>query len=442
MSEIVNNLCSNCGAKMTISKDGKSLECSYCGTSFLIRDTINNYNITVNNFESSNNYAANLNDKTKVKPKEIHLIPAYDSQNDGFVIQKGVLTYYNGSKSEITIPDEVTSIADEVFKMNKTIKKVTIPPNVKHIGKGAFSMCSNLEYITLNDEIKTIEDEAFYNCISLSHFILPALCDTIGIRAFANCQSLKSVKISTLHHITSLKNIDIEAFSNCTSLEIFEPFELKRESATTIWIANPTIGKKAFYNCHNLKIDKDWFEIFSSKTIEEYTFYGCNCIDEIVLPQQIIIGDYAFSECKGLKKITFDKNTLIRKCAFRNCSKLSIINLRNETEVDTIITSNNAFQYTPLINRLEKNIRKGKCLYCSGKTKTVFVSEHSFFPKICVKCRKKQDYVNDFVIKSDRLFIKEFRIQKHLCIYCGKKTKTGKYECKSCEKLRNNKNKI
>ena len=44
-----------------------------------------------------------------------------------FVIEDGVLTNYNGSASNVVIPDGVTSIERFAFSECKHIKKVTIP---------------------------------------------------------------------------------------------------------------------------------------------------------------------------------------------------------------------------------------------------------------------------------------------------------------------------
>jgi hypothetical protein len=59
---------------------------------------------------------------------------------------------------------KVTSIADNAFQNNKTVKKVTIGSNIQSIGKNVFKGCKNLKTITIKSKkltAKNISKSAF-----------------------------------------------------------------------------------------------------------------------------------------------------------------------------------------------------------------------------------------------------------------------------------------
>jgi hypothetical protein len=80
-------------------------------------------------------------------------------------------------KANVTIPDtvtitvngtevtyKVTSIADNAFKNDKTVKKVTIGSNITTIGKNVFKGCKNLKTITISSKkltAKNVSKSAF-----------------------------------------------------------------------------------------------------------------------------------------------------------------------------------------------------------------------------------------------------------------------------------------
>ena len=57
---------------------------------------------------------------------------------DDFLISGDILVAYKGNLSEVTIPDGVRVIADEVFREHTELKKVHLPASVINIGDSAF----------------------------------------------------------------------------------------------------------------------------------------------------------------------------------------------------------------------------------------------------------------------------------------------------------------
>lgn len=76
---------------------------------------------------------------------------------------------YNGDSRNIIIPDEyngypVTSIADNAFKDNESIRTVAIGNNVTSMGKGAFAFCTSLYQIIIPEQVEEFGKNIFYGC--------------------------------------------------------------------------------------------------------------------------------------------------------------------------------------------------------------------------------------------------------------------------------------
>lgn len=104
-----------------------------------------------------------------------------------FVVENGVLTAYNGSAAEMTVPDGVTEIAEEFLKDNETLEKLILPDGLVKIGAKAFSGCKNLKEIVFPDTLTEVGNEAFFGCENLSAVELGENVTKIGASAFANC---------------------------------------------------------------------------------------------------------------------------------------------------------------------------------------------------------------------------------------------------------------
>ncbi len=145
---------------------------------------------------------------------------------------KYVVTQVNGTKntveyagpidakaSTITVPDmivvngatyQVTSIAKDAFKNNKSLKKITIGNYVEKIGDNAFYGCSALASVKLGKNVTAIGNKAFYNCKKLTSITIPSKVNKIGKQAFYKCSNLKKITIKTSK--LTKKNVKSKAF--------------------------------------------------------------------------------------------------------------------------------------------------------------------------------------------------------------------------------------
>ena len=159
----------------------------------------------------------------------------------------------------LTIPDDVTEIADKVFVSIHHIEKVILPKTLYKIGRYAFYSAKSLKEINL-DNVKEIGDCVFYFCDSLEKISLK--CDKIGTGVFTLCKSLTEAEVDC-------EIIRYPIFRGC--------FELQK-----VVLKNTRIlGENVFIETKKLK--------------------------EIVLPHGLEeIGDKAFSEC-GAEVLTIPK---------------------------------------------------------------------------------------------------------------------------------------
>ena len=101
-----------------------------------------------------------------------------------FDIRDGVLVKYKGSRIDVTVPEGVTTIGEDAFEYNKTLRSVTLPASVVEIGRRAFYWCTSLATVKLPDKLKRIGECAFYHC-AIEGLRIPRGVEEIGYEAFA-----------------------------------------------------------------------------------------------------------------------------------------------------------------------------------------------------------------------------------------------------------------
>ena len=137
-------------------------------------------------------------------PESENSQPAAQNQ-DGFVIENGVLTEYTGSEKDVVIPDGVKVIGDGSSPIfGSMVESVTIPASVEKISDSAFSTCTGLKSITFaqGSQLTEIGDEAFYAVNQVVNLVVPEGVKSIGQYAFAAMSKLESVTLpSTLETV-------------------------------------------------------------------------------------------------------------------------------------------------------------------------------------------------------------------------------------------------
>ncbi|MBE5927400.1 MAG: leucine-rich repeat domain-containing protein [Lachnospiraceae bacterium] len=113
---------------------------------------------------------------------------------NGCVIEDGVLIKYYTNEREITIPDNVTELAGFVIETElEKIDKLTIPGGLKEIGASAFSEIP-LGVVMIEEGVEEIGTSAFEDSY-FDEIYIPASVKNIGDKAFANSEGNPEGKI-------------------------------------------------------------------------------------------------------------------------------------------------------------------------------------------------------------------------------------------------------
>lgn len=238
---------------------------------------------------------------------------------DGLVIENGVLLDYKGEKTEVVIPESVTTIGNHAFA-NTKLTSIEIPSSVKQIGDSAFYSCENLSKVVISEGVEKIGKYAFEKT-ALTNITLPKSILEVGYHAFESCESLTSVTI---------KNgvLDESVFEDCTALE-----NVTLEEGVT------NIGTAAFSGCKKIQ------KIIIPSTVEKvgtFSFDKCDALESVEIKDGVKeIGNYAFYNLPKLSKVIFGEGLKrIGDAAFADNSLLKEIDLVSVEEMGESVFDN------------------------------------------------------------------------------------------------------
>jgi len=204
----------------------------------------------------------------------------------------------------------LTQIAGNLFMRCYGLEDIDIPDTVTTIGENAFKLCTSLENVKMYNSIDEINGRAFAGCTSLKSVSLPDSITGMGTEIFSGCTSLSSVKLPNKR-----VNITSSTFEGCTSLT-----EITLPDTVT------TIQDHAFKNCTALKTI-NWSK--SITDIQSYAFENCDALTKPDIPNTVTnIGEGAFYECGGLSAIAVPNSVKsLGSRAFENCDALAKVSI-------------------------------------------------------------------------------------------------------------------
>ena len=242
------------------------------------------------------------------------------------------LGYYLGMDGaidvEVSLPDNLKSVATEAFTYSYGLKSLEMPNSVEAIGNRTFYGCHNLSRIEhrysqsfWTNHVYDIKDNCIinieydrnlviYGCYNAT---IPEGVKSIGGQAFAGQKRLKSITIpSSVKAIygydeelgafsySALESITFAEGSQLTTIEPYAFFYC--ESLKSIDLPNSltTIGEGAFLECYALESVK----LGSSVETIGASAFNCAPISSITIPASVkSIGNRAFYDC-GLEHVT------------------------------------------------------------------------------------------------------------------------------------------
>lgn len=230
--------------------------------------------------------------------------------------------FANSGLTEISIPKEIETIANQAFYKCEALKKIDFSDGVKEIKEAAFSYCSALEEIHLSKVLTKIGKEAFYACSLLTEVTLPKKLINIGEDAFGACKALKEIKVEAGN--TAFTSIDGVLFNKEKTTLLTFPFA--NTANYQVPVGTTKIAPSAFSECNKLASIQ-----FPNTLIEigSEAFYKCLKLENITFPNSITaVGEGALYGCEGLLQVELSKSmTIIPDNLLSKCTKLQKIKI-------------------------------------------------------------------------------------------------------------------
>ena len=258
---------------------------------------------------------------------------------------------------ELTQPDEgekYTSIAASIFAGNTKITYVKLPSEITKITEGLFKGCTALKGVYLPSTVTIIEESAFETCTAMTQIAVPKTVESIGNSAFKGDARLYMVYMKDVDY-SVLTSIGDHAFGGCSVLSVFcSDTEFQLPTSVT------EIGAYAFNDCKSIaKVDLDTAELTSMgeyafagctgltdavigmskketvSTISQHAFDGCTALASLTFSskvgQWVKIDEYAFYGCYGLKQLVLPGTiSEVANFAFAGCTNLNRIEVKND----------------------------------------------------------------------------------------------------------------
>ena len=265
--------------------------------------------------------------------------PVYDSREGcNAIVERASNTLVVGCK-ETFIPNSVTSIGHSAFYGCSELTSLVVPNSVTNIDDYAMHSCSSLTNFVIPNSVKRIGKFAFNGCSSISQIVIPHSVVRMGTGVFIKCNSLKRISVDASNPVYDSRegcNAIVETASNTllvgckessipNSVETIDNYAFYGCSGlTNLVLPNSvkTIGEAAFYGCSELES----MEIGNSvETIGYSAFSNCSSLTSLVLPNSIeTIGDYAFYGCSALTRLVLPNSiTSIGRSVVYACSSLT-----------------------------------------------------------------------------------------------------------------------
>lgn len=193
-------------------------------------------------------------------------------------------------------------------------KNSTIPNTVTSIAEDAFNRCTGLTSVTIPNSVSSIGGYSFF-FTGLTSITIPGSVGLIGMNPFGGCAALTEIVVESSNPVYDSRN-------GCNAIIKTDVNEMITGCQNTVIPDDVTrIGDDAFYFCSALSGELVIPEQITS--IGEYAFEGCTGLTgSLVIPNTVLeIGESAFANCTGFdgRLVLSESLTTIPDWAFEEC---------------------------------------------------------------------------------------------------------------------------
>ncbi len=278
--------------------------------------------------------------KGEKKSATIHVRAQQADYGDFAIDENGVLTGYTGESTNISIPNDVSIIADSAFS-GSDIQSVSVPYSVTSIGKEAFKSTHNLGQVRFESGSRLVDigDRAFFGTQGLSDIELPEGVTAIGSEAFSTSSVQRVVlpdgvtsipasafenciQLSDMTMSDKVETIGANAFDACSALNKIKVRDASGAVAEGLPSSLATIGKAAFSGARlqSVKLPSN------VKTVESNAFANDSSLKTLVLNEGLAsIGDGAFSGTNAAEVVLPDSLVNLGSGVFANMKQLNTV---------------------------------------------------------------------------------------------------------------------
>ena len=257
------------------------------------------------------------------------------------VRERKILAGYTQDSTEVTIPQDIEEIGQDVFRDHVRLQKIHIPQSVKIFGNHAFFMTAWLEEQRKASEMVIVNQVLLDGALCEGRVELPLTIRRVASWCFAGNTDITELVIPS-------ERIGIESlsFRNCLNLKKITDWNQKEYTLSNVSDLTdkdyPELIQRIFSECINcFKLDELGNLIESTGNITKLTFpegikavgdgvyKDCHLLEEIALSKDTTrIGKSAFENSKWLKCVTnAGAITSIGAQAFSGCQSLETIDL-------------------------------------------------------------------------------------------------------------------